>query len=274
MKKLALITFNGMQDPFNKMGEDGPILSILKQRPVDRILLLYIPEVKERAEETRREIGERYKSRDVQMVPLEIHDPTNYSEILSALRAGLPKHLEDHKYSYIVSVSSGTPQIHACWLLLTASGEITANIVYLREKKYIRANEEAIREINPRANYFPEILPKAVVPEVPRSDEKVISDAIKKIGIIGSSKEFKKFLCEAVIVGENALNCLILGETGTGKEFLARFIHMVGRRMNGPFITLNCAAIPETLIDSELFGYEKGAFTGSFRLGVECGCSA
>src|SRR5690606_32783719 len=56
---------------------------------------------------------------------------------------------------------------------------------------------------------------------------------------------------------------LILGETGSGKEVIARAVHARSRRVNGPFVRVNCGAIPTELVDSELFGHEKGAFTGA-----------
>ncbi len=64
-------------------------------------------------------------------------------------------------------------------------------------------------------------------------------------------------------VADSDVTCLILGESGTGKELVAELIHQQSSRVNGPFVTLNCAAIPDTLIETEMFGYEKGAFTGA-----------
>jgi two-component system response regulator PilR (NtrC family) len=66
-------------------------------------------------------------------------------------------------------------------------------------------------------------------------------------------------------VKDSPINCLLHGESGTGKELVARAIHYSGSRKSGPFIAVNCGAIPDTLIESELFGYKKGAFTGATR---------
>jgi DNA-binding NtrC family response regulator len=83
--------------------------------------------------------------------------------------------------------------------------------------------------------------------------------------IIGASAPMMKVKAVIQGLGGSDAAVLIRGESGTGKELVARAIHRVSRRANGPFIALNCAAIPESLLESELFGYEKGAFTGASR---------
>jgi formate hydrogenlyase transcriptional activator len=81
--------------------------------------------------------------------------------------------------------------------------------------------------------------------------------------IVGESDALKQVLKQAGTVAPTNASVLILGETGTGKELMARAIHRMSSRRRASFIKLNCAAIPADLLESELFGYEKGAFTGS-----------
>ena len=80
--------------------------------------------------------------------------------------------------------------------------------------------------------------------------------------IIGQSSAVQRMLALARKVAESEVSSVLLqGESGTGKDLVAKAIHYASRRSDGPFIAINCAAIPATLIESELFGYEKGAFT-------------
>jgi transcriptional regulator with GAF, ATPase, and Fis domain len=80
---------------------------------------------------------------------------------------------------------------------------------------------------------------------------------------IGHSPEWTNVLKKATQVAATETTALVQGESGTGKEVVARFIHRASPRKDGPFIAINCAALPEQLLESELFGYERGAFTGA-----------
>ncbi len=83
--------------------------------------------------------------------------------------------------------------------------------------------------------------------------------------ILGRSKAMQQVFEQGRAVAVSDASILLLGESGTGKELVARAIHQHSQRADGPFIAVNCAAIPETLLESELFGHEKGAFTGAVR---------
>jgi len=90
----------------------------------------------------------------------------------------------------------------------------------------------------------------------------------KAHGIISESKEMKQVLNVALKLARfDVSNILILGESGTGKGLIAQFIHKNGKRKDKPFIQVNCAALPESLLEAELFGFEKGSFTGASSKG-------
>jgi PAS domain S-box-containing protein len=94
-------------------------------------------------------------------------------------------------------------------------------------------------------------------------EDEVVENSDGFSEMVGNSAALKRVIQQAALVAPTDATVLILGETGTGKELVARAVHRMSPRRNLPFITLNCAAIPTGLLESELFGYERGAFTGA-----------
>lgn len=90
---------------------------------------------------------------------------------------------------------------------------------------------------------------------------------LKELNVIGKSPNYLRVVSKAINVSKTEASVLLLGENGTGKDVISQLIYKNSNRSDKPFVTLNCAAIPESLIESEMFGYEEGAFTGAQKSG-------
>lgn len=97
----------------------------------------------------------------------------------------------------------------------------------------------------------------------PNTDHLDVINQMLQFGIIGQSQKIIEAFLKVRKAAKSYANVLIEGESGTGKELFAQAVHSMGHRSDGPMVKINCAEIPETLLESELFGYEKGAFTGA-----------
>jgi DNA-binding NtrC family response regulator len=115
--------------------------------------------------------------------------------------------------------------------------------------------------------FFAELLTRSLREENQRYTiselQKRHADILPGLGAVFECDAMRRCFLEAGRVAGTQVPVLILGETGTGKEVLARFVHKSSPRKDGPFVAINCGAIPETLMESEFFGHEKGAFTGA-----------
>ena len=99
--------------------------------------------------------------------------------------------------------------------------------------------------------------------QVKRENKELREELNVKYNIIGKSPAIQKVISDALKVADSNVSTIILGESGTGKELLSRLIHREGKRKDKPMVVLNCAALPENLLEDELFGHEKGAYTGA-----------
>ena len=130
---------------------------------------------------------------------------------------------------------------------------------YLLKPFPVEVIEETVARVFALASKLPQ-------PSAKPAGQKAGEVASLEKPIIGKSPKLLQLMARARSVASSKATVLILGESGTGKEVFARFIHNESDRRNGPFVALNCAALPEGLLESELFGHEKGAFTGAHAL--------
>jgi sigma54-dependent transcription regulator len=266
----VLLSFTGFHDPFAPSGTTGemragPILTVVAERTFDRVYLFTTPKAAEISKKTAEAITERHPGVTVEILDVPLKDPTNYLGILRQLRSHFKTINASHPDAeYSISVSSGTPHMHACWLLLAASGEIPAKILQSTPPEFVPEGRSLVKEIDIHQKDFPTITRPVNGPEPTEDDESSILSACRELGIVGEDPAFRKALHETFIYSQyDDFHVLLLGETGSGKEYFAQFIHHLGPRANRPMITVNCSSIPENLVESQLFGHKKGAFTGA-----------
>lgn len=268
----TLLTFAGFHDPYSVglVGQEqqpGPILSLAMARPFDRIVLFSTPSVQQHTRETADALKSSCPDSAVTTIDLPLRDPTDYVPILRHLRqhtSAILKQSPDDEY--FIAVASGTPQMHACWVLLVSGGEIPARILHIRPPKYVTKEAPMVSEVDLSSPEFPEVR-AAVCREMaaaPYSVEHVsMGDAIEELGIVGEDPKMVQALKMAAVLAEHDAPILVQGETGTGKELIARLIHRLSGRDQERFIAINCGSLPANLVESILFGHVKGAFTGA-----------
>ncbi len=268
--KQFLFTFVGNRDPYVENSDEyGPILSLLDKREFQRVYLFCTgSEYIERA----RSVEEIKKEADPDVVfkyiTLDLASPVDYQEIYSKLRASVDRIIESvrhEKPEISILLDPGTPQMQTVWFLLVRGGYLNAKLLQGVPPRFA-GGAYMVREIVLNENIMPEIR----VSFEEKGDEVrswFVSETERKI--VGESQVFKDVLEKANNFAKYDISILLQGETGSGKGLLARLIHEKSRRASNPFVIVDCAAVSENLIESELFGHKKGAFTGadSERLG-------
>src|SRR5882757_10510952 len=153
-------------------------------------------------------------------------------------------------------------------ILLTAQGSIDNAVQAMRNGAYDYISKP-VDFARLRA-----ILQNASARQVDRVEKEAMRRTLRDKGalgrLVGATKKMQEIFRLIEMVAPSTASILITGTSGTGKELVARTIHELSPRKNKPFVAINCAAIPETLIESEIFGHEKGAFTGAVERRTGC----
>lgn len=266
----VLLTFTGFHDPYFKGLVDqeeqrGPILSILSARSFERVFLFDTPTTRDISSQTSEAIKTLFPKIDIAVLDVKIGDPTDYRQILNGLRSHTRRILSEiEDGNFHVAVASGTPHMHACWLLLTASGELPAKILHVRPPKYVSKDRPLVSDVDLSFEEFPAVrFPQGTI-SIAEGEHADLGKTLLDLGIVGDHPAMRRAIETGAILADSQAPIMILGETGTGKELFAHLIHQLSDRKKGPFIAINCATIPEGLVESILFGHVKGSFTGAF----------
>ena len=264
-----LVTFTGYEDPYTDgLIEDtqqlGPILTLLGEKHIDKVILLGIPGLKTHTEMTENAILSRFPDIGLERLDVPIYDPSGYRDVYRHLKAVSQEILQKAPTAeWIVSVASGTPQMHAIWLCLAASGEFPAKVINVRAPRYATLEKPILSKENCSEVSLDSLFTEEKQSLVSEPLPTFLDEAARKIGCIGDHPLFRKALDIAATLAQHNTPIMIQGETGTGKDIIARLIHQLSDRSDNNFITINCATLPEPLVESILFGHERGDFTGA-----------
>jgi len=257
---LAWIGNTDLRASESEESADGPIARALAAREFDRVFLIS----NYGKEKTRAYVKWLVKQARVEVQALfaTLSSPTNFGEIYEAAVNACELALTEARggVELIFHLSPGTPAMQAVWIILGKT-RFPAELIQSSPERGV---ETASVPFDISADFLPDLL-RAADQKLVASAAAAAPEAATFGDIIYRSAVMKTLVARAKKAALRDVPVLIEGESGTGKELLARAIHGASVRRSKPFIPVNCGAIPRELVESQLFGHEKGAFTGADR---------
>lgn len=236
----------------------GPIAQAVGWRQYSHVVLL--SDHAERQTSSYRSWLAKKTTAEVECIAEKLKSPTDFEGIYRAAVRGLAHVMERHgpEVAITLHLSPGTPAMAAVWIILSKTR--------FPSKLIESSRQQGVREVelpfDLAADFLPDLLNQAAqrLQEASHAPAPSSASFSSLVFRSGAMKQLVQRASQAAALG---VPVLIEGESGTGKELLARAIHSASKRADQPFVAVNCGAIPESLIEAELYGYEKGAFTGA-----------
>jgi len=240
-------------------GELGPVGQAVCYRDFDVITLI--------ADQNKRDTAHYFKwlkaltSAKIELTNVKLSSPTDFSDIYKVVVEVLAPIAQSKANSQLTfHLSPGTPAMAAVWILL-AKTRFPAELI---ESSKMGGVKTVAVPFDISAEFIPDLF-RQPDQALQRLTAGLPPDAPEFEHIIHKSPIMQKVIARARRVAPRSIPVLIEGESGTGKELFARAIHQTSPRKEGPFICVNCGAIPSELVESMLFGHKKGAFTGAIN---------
>ncbi len=233
-------------------GDDGPVRRLVAhQPPYERVLVL----TSEASLPGARQLAGAIDHAELRLIP--ITDPSDHRQLFE----GLGPLLEELRGQPVdVVLSAGTPQAQTIWVIAMQAGLLQGRMLQVIPPAFVPVpHPQPVREVVLDIEGFPEI--RSLRAEVQRLRAEVRA---RDTGLVGDS--LHAIHQRIARLAPSDVPVWIRGETGTGKELVARALHDASPRADGPFVAVNAGAFTETVLHSELFGHEAGAFTGATKV--------